>query len=322
MKKATSIGFVFVIMIVLISACNLPRSGSQPTTDPNVVFTAAALTVQAKLEENTPIPAVPTTAEQEPPTQLPPTEPPPTLPTATAQPSPTKTSVPCDAAKFVSDVTIPDGTVFAPNAAFTKTWRIKNEGTCTWNTSYAVVFDSGASMSAPASFALPSEVAPGQSIDISVDLKAPAASDTYKGNWMLRNASGVIFGLGDENKAFWVQIKVQEATTQPFAVTGASFEMIPNTYTAVCPANIVLRGKIKTNGAGTVTYTYQRDDGFISPPMTKNFDAAGELNLVDYVMPIGGAPGFAWAGNVWIWINEPNHQSFDKKVFTINCLAP
>ncbi|MAT42934.1 MAG: hypothetical protein CL609_11370 [Anaerolineaceae bacterium] len=322
MKKIVSIGFVFLLLFVLLSACNLPRSGSQPTTDPNVVFTAAALTVQAKLEENTPIPALPTTAPQEQPTQQLPTEQPPAAATATSLPSPTKTSVPCDVAKFVSDVSIPDDTVFAPEASFTKTWRIKNEGTCTWNTSYAVVFDSGASMGGPASFAIPSDVAPGQSIDISVDLKAPASADTYKGNWMLRNASGVIFGLGDENKPFWVQIKVQEPTSVPFAVTSASFDMIPNTFTGVCPANIVLRGKIKTNGAGSVTYTYRREDGFISPPMTKNFDSAGELNLVDYVMPVGGAAGFAWAGNVWIWIDEPNHQSFDKQLFTINCLAP
>jgi hypothetical protein len=224
--------------------------------------------------------------------------------------------------KFITDVTIPDDTVFAPNAAFTKTWRIKNEGTCTWNTSYAVVFDSGASMGGPASFALPGEVAPGQSIDISVELKAPTTAATYKGSWMLRNASGVTFGLGNENKPFWVQIKVQEATTQPFAVTAASFTINPDSYTGVCTSPIILKGKIKTNGAGSVTYTYRRDDGFISPPMTKYFDAAGEQNLAEYTMPMDSNPGFTWSGEVWIWIDEPNHQSFDKKAFTISCLAP
>ncbi len=322
MKKAVLMGFVFCLTIVLLTACNLPRSGATPTPDPNVVFTAAALTVQAKLAESTPIPAVPTTASQEQPTEPPPTAEPPPAATVTALPSPTATGVPCDVGKFVADVTIPDDTVFAPYATFTKTWRIKNEGTCTWNTSYAVVFESGASMGGPASIALPSEVAPGQSIDISVDLKAPASADTYKGNWMLRNANGVIFGLGDENKAFWVQIKVQEATKQAFAVTAASFEMIPNTFNGVCPANVVLRGKMKTNGSGSVTYTYRRDDGFISPPITITFESAGEVSLPDYVMQAGGAAGFSWAGDVWIWINEPNHQPFDKQLFTINCLAP
>jgi len=38
----------------------------------------------------------------------------------------------CDRAQFISDVTVPDGTTFAPGATFTKTWRLKNSGTCTW----------------------------------------------------------------------------------------------------------------------------------------------------------------------------------------------
>ena len=38
----------------------------------------------------------------------------------------------CDQAQFVSDLTAPDGSSFAPGAAFTKTWRLMNIGTCTW----------------------------------------------------------------------------------------------------------------------------------------------------------------------------------------------
>ena len=33
-----------------------------------------------------------------------------------------------DAAQFVGDMTIPDGTSFAPGAAMVKTWRLKNIG--------------------------------------------------------------------------------------------------------------------------------------------------------------------------------------------------
>ena len=40
----------------------------------------------------------------------------------------------CDWMAFVTDVTIPDGTVLQPNETFVKTWRIKNIGTCAWNT--------------------------------------------------------------------------------------------------------------------------------------------------------------------------------------------
>ena len=55
----------------------------------------------------------------------------------------------CDWAQFVADVTVPDGTTFAANQTFTKTWRLKNIGFCTWTTSYALVFDSGNSMGGP-----------------------------------------------------------------------------------------------------------------------------------------------------------------------------
>jgi hypothetical protein len=66
----------------------------------------------------------------------------------------------CDWAQFIADVTVPDGTTYAPGATFRKTWRLRNIGTCTWTTSYSLVFDSGAQMGAPAAVNFPSNVAP------------------------------------------------------------------------------------------------------------------------------------------------------------------
>lgn len=40
-------------------------------------------------------------------------------------PRPVAAVTACDAAEFVADVTIPDGTSFAPGAAMVKTWRLK-----------------------------------------------------------------------------------------------------------------------------------------------------------------------------------------------------
>ncbi len=115
----------------------------------------------------------------------------------------------CDWAQFIADVTVPDGTSFAPGTAFTKTWRLKNIGTCTWTTSYALVFVSGSQMGAPSVINLPSSVAPGATVDLSVNMTAPATSGSYRGYWQLRNASGVLFGIGTyANKSFWVDIKV------------------------------------------------------------------------------------------------------------------
>ena len=119
MKKRISAGLMVLILIIVLSSCNLPNQNAQSTTNPDTVFTAAALTVQAKLDENTPIPAAPTTAPpQEQPTQEAPTQAPQPA-TATSQPSPTATKQACDVAEFVEDITIPDDTIFAPNAVIT-----------------------------------------------------------------------------------------------------------------------------------------------------------------------------------------------------------
>jgi len=45
----------------------------------------------------------------------------------------------CDAASFVRDVTVPDGTKMEPGDDFTKTWRLLNAGTCSWTTAYRLV---------------------------------------------------------------------------------------------------------------------------------------------------------------------------------------
>lgn len=135
----------------------------------------------------------------------------------TAAPTSSSTAIPnaCDRAQFVSDVTVPDGTAFGPNAPFIKTWRLKNVGTCTWS-NYSLVFDSGEKMGGPASAVLPATVAPGQTVDVSVNLTAPPAGGNYRGYWKLKSNSGVPFGIGSAGtKSFWVEIKVSGGAITP-----------------------------------------------------------------------------------------------------------
>ncbi|HEX9018453.1 MAG TPA: NBR1-Ig-like domain-containing protein [Anaerolineaceae bacterium] len=174
------------------------RSTSQP-----VVITATALP-----PTDTPVP--PTA------TLVPPSATPTNVPTPTHTPVPptaTAIPVPCNAAQFVSDVTIPDHSTLTAGSSFTKTWRLKNIGTCTWTTAYDVVFVSGDAMGAPAAKELPGSVAPGQVIDISVGMTAPTKEGEYKGNWKLRDANGVLFGLGRTDATFFVDIKVAAPTS-------------------------------------------------------------------------------------------------------------
>ncbi len=115
----------------------------------------------------------------------------------------------CDAAQFVGDVTIPDGSLLAPGAEFKKIWRLKNIGTCTWTSDYALVFISGASMGTFAVERLSRVVRPGEVVDISEQLRAPTIPGSYQGKWMLRNASDTLFGTGEgEGGALTSQIQV------------------------------------------------------------------------------------------------------------------
>ena len=110
----------------------------------------------------------------------------------TATPTATPTGCTLDAA-FLADVTVPDGTVFAPGAQIDKVWRIRNSGSCPWESGYTWVFVSGEQMGAAPSQAVPATAA-GANVDIGVTLYAPSAPGTYAGYWRMKSSDGQIFG--------------------------------------------------------------------------------------------------------------------------------
>lgn len=202
-KRSTFI--LSVLFALVLASCNLPSRAPQ-TEEPNAIFTQAALTVQAQLN------MTPTAGAFSTPT-LPPPQPTytavtlPTLPPVTNTPLASATPI-CDLGQFVKDVTIPDGTTFAPGETFTKTWRIRNAGTCTWS-GYSLVFDSGDSMNGTSPTTI-GTVGPGQDVELSVNLTAPATNGSYRGYWRIRNPSGVLIPIlgGTQGKSFFVDIKV------------------------------------------------------------------------------------------------------------------
>ena len=161
------------------------------------------------------------------PSETPTPEPTATILLATDTPSPTPTEElqptaeeGCNVAVFVLDVTVPDKTKFYPDVKFTKTWRLLNNGTCTWTTDYKVYYYSGDQMSGPDIQRLASvPVPPGKTIDISVVLRAPLKPGTYKGSWALKDAAGEHFGLGSLNNAFYVEIIVDDGSAPTLTPT-------------------------------------------------------------------------------------------------------
>lgn len=122
----------------------------------------------------------------------------------------------CDDARFVADVTIPDGTEFDPGERFTKTWRLENNGTCAWTTDYSVSFLSGDPLSGEV-VDISEQVQPGETYDLSIDMKAPFEAGTYTGTWTIKNENGISFG-----ETFFVQIEVTSSATATFTPSATS----------------------------------------------------------------------------------------------------
>jgi len=198
--------FLPLILLASILACGPFSAGSpQPAATLNALYTSAAQTLGAMSTQAASSLTLQPSATQ-------------TLSILTASPVAinTLTNTPpiqpltkCDAASFVADVTYADGAVVGRGSSFTKIWRIKNTGTCTWTTSYAMVFESGEKFGASSAISLPSNVGPGQTVDLSINLIAPALDGRYRGNWKLRNASGMLFGVGTSGTSnFYVDVNV------------------------------------------------------------------------------------------------------------------
>jgi hypothetical protein len=109
----------------------------------------------------------------------------------------------CLYATFLGE-TVKDNTTFVAGDAFTKTWTLRNDGYCTWNEDYQLVFKSGNQMGGPDEINFGGEIDPGEQIILSLDLVAPADAGTYLGYWQIMTDDDVKFG-----SALSVKIKVE-----------------------------------------------------------------------------------------------------------------
>ncbi len=214
MKPLHMTKMYFVLLIVTgavgLAGCNIP---AQANTTPTLDVTQAYQTVEARLTEA--ISRTPTVS---------PTQPRVTVTQVQSTPSATQIvqtatqaatqppSASCDQAMpgVPIDVTIPDDTKLRPGEQFTKVWRLQNVGSCPWTSDYNLVWFSGEQLGASLSIPLSGNTAPGESADLSVEMKAPATEGTYQSWWKLRNPAGELFGIGpNSDSSFWVRIVVE-----------------------------------------------------------------------------------------------------------------
>jgi hypothetical protein len=232
-KKALLLTIAILLMVSL--ACYAPTAAAPTPPPEGAAATAAILTYQAAQSQTAlaalggaTLPGANTSAPSDTPQPTgttAPSETPtftftPTLtftptftftPTLTPSETPTVTNtpIPCNWAKYITDVTIPDGTEINTNNLFDKIWRIQNIGSCTWTSGYKIIFDHGDQMNAPLEAQLTTgTIAPGSTIDIKLTLRAPNSEGVYQGFFRLKSSDNQIFGIGNTaDKPFWVKIE-------------------------------------------------------------------------------------------------------------------
>ncbi|MCB8984095.1 MAG: hypothetical protein H6659_09735 [Ardenticatenaceae bacterium] len=231
------LAFLLIIVLIVLSACSLTDGSTGTGGVPTAVVTLVAPTAVSPTATATAtaVPTVTVTATR-PATAT-------ALP-ATAVPATqtTQTGTHCtDAATFIADVTIPDNSQVSANTGFIKTWRVRNSGTCTWDGRYQLTHAGGHLLGAITNhFPLAQIVAPGQTIDLSVSLVAPAAPDTYQGDWKLVNPGGAAFGVGRSNSPLWVKIVVPGAQVGQSSISGYAWQ--DKNQNNVADANELLAG--------------------------------------------------------------------------------
>jgi len=245
--------FVITILALILSACgSLAPSTVEPTQDINAINTFAPTAS-----------SIPTTVT-------------PTMIEPTTQSVATVPNGCTDSAQYVTDDGR-DGTVYTPNTPFTKMWRIKNTGTCTWDSSYVVAYVSGATMTqSPWYMLVPagSTVAPGSTVDFSVGMMAPPQPGDYTANWRIQTSTGTPL------VKFYLQLQVKDSVSSG-NITGVATR-IELEQGSGDPCNLnasyFVTVNITSNGSTTANYRIDLTDG--SGQVTN-----GNFSFVDFSSP-------------------------------------
>lgn len=348
---------VLLVLATGIAGCQGQTAVSTPTIEPQVVLTAAAQTAAARLTEMAVLTPSLTPTVSEPTPDLALTAAFSTVAaqlTATASAS-TPTPAPASAtpttalvtgnerAEFISDVTIPDGTVMAAKAPFKKTWRIKNAGSTTWTSAYALAFVQGEKMGAPDLVKLAEPVAPGALVDITVDMVSPASPGSYRGYWRMVNASGRFF-----DDSVYVDIRVSGVTVTPGAsqtpgtptitatggptptatattaptgltVSNVTMSIDNNAYSGTCPHTLTFTARFTASAAGLVSYRLEADSstpGFtFELPAPANISAVTGENVLQFFLEMKNSVN----GWVSLHITAPVDINSNQASFTLTC---
>ena len=216
-SKGMALFIAAFVAVLLISAC---QPSGTPTLSPEQIAQSVASTQQAaatqqyvetliaKLDELTNQPTwtpLPTYTPYPTPTN----PPAPTAVVGTATPQPTQVyGGKCYQMEFLGDVNYPPDTVVKPGETFTKQWRVRNTGTCTWTTDFDVIFVWGDKIGGIGD--ITKDIKPGDEAILSAPVVAPQTPGTYMAYWMVTDNQGARFGYGPGGD-YSLAIKIQVA---------------------------------------------------------------------------------------------------------------
>ena len=206
--------FVLLVIVITFAMADIQVLFGERTGRPLVAFSLVTLTPgpgaspTATITSSPPIDQIPT-ATSTPAATRPATDTPLPIDTPSPEPSATPTPTPCQPdLAFVQDVTVPDGTVFAPGEAFQKIWRVRSSGCAAWPSGSRWVFVSGDQLGGASGQSVP-QTPPDQVTDIAVSMVAPDQPGTYQGYWQLQTPDGTLVG-----ERCYLRVVVVAPTTQ------------------------------------------------------------------------------------------------------------
>ena len=307
---------IYKILTLLFTITTVVTACGSPQLNESAMSTAVALTVEAQMFPEG-VPISPSPAPTSSPLPLA------TLPAVTA----TGTSAPqvaagnCTASASLVGETYPDGTIVQPGETFTKVWQIQNNGTCTWDSTWQLIFHSGDLLDGLTVYNFPQPAQSGQIVDVPVILKAPAENGTYTGEWMLKSPWGQSFGVGQYSVPMSVSIVVGSGTPENrktetvFGVTSVTYEV-----ERVCaPANTfyTITAYLTSNGPVEVTFTWVQSDGNNKRNNRLIFtEAATKSAQREWSQHKGSSPNPRWAQVI---ITSPAYQEFNAVVLPDLC---
>jgi hypothetical protein len=159
---------------------------------------------------------------------------------------------------------------------------------------------------------------------------APQEPGTYRSEWVLRDAQGRPFGVGN-NETFWVEIVVEEENppeeegvieSEDTPVVETTLKVDPASFTGACPASLTVNFSIRTEGTDHYTYELQAgaaQSGFqfyMPDPTEVSLGGNGpNTKTVEYTLTMQNSV----EGWLQLVVTDPGEHRSQKVYFTVVC---